>query len=322
MTSGEVITGDAVVLDLRLARLPSRALAFSLDVAVMLVLGIGLGLLVSLVLPSLDDALTAAVTLVGVVVIFVGVPVTMETLTRGRSLGKLALGLRVVRDDGGPVRFRQSLVRGLAGFFVDFWLTSGVGALVSSLLNEQSKRVGDLLAGTVVVRERVPAGSDRMPDPPVALQPWAATLELSQLPDDLAMAARTYLSRMPQLAPDVRDQMGARIATAVAARIAPPAPAGTPPWAYLSAVLAERSRRQQIRQHQAAAAPAWGPLPASPSWPAPGAAPSPPGPPAPADRLDGAWPPPAHPRAPGPQPGRRPGEPGPAATPDGFAPPR
>jgi uncharacterized RDD family membrane protein YckC len=166
----EVVTGDAVVLDLRLARLPSRAIAIAIDLLLTALVAVGVGLLVNLALPATDDALAAALDVLAVVVVLVAVPVTVETLTRGRSLGKVALGLRVVRDDGGPVRFRHSLVRGLAGVFVDFWTTAGSGALICSLINSRGKRVGDLLAGTVVVRERVPTGGDRLPEPPESLR--------------------------------------------------------------------------------------------------------------------------------------------------------
>ena len=58
----------------------------------------------------------------------------------------MALGLRVVRDDGGPIRFRHALVRGLVGV-VEIWLTVGAVALVVSLASSQGKRLGDFLAG-------------------------------------------------------------------------------------------------------------------------------------------------------------------------------
>ena len=64
------------------------------------------------------------------VLVVVGYPVIFETLSRGRSLGKLALGLRVVSDDGGPERFRQALVRGLLAV-LEIWLTLGFLALVT-----------------------------------------------------------------------------------------------------------------------------------------------------------------------------------------------
>ena len=73
-------------------------------------------------------------------------PTTVDTLTRGRSLGKLAMGIRIVRDDGGPLVFRQSLVRALVGI-VELWLTFGTVALICSIVHPQGKRVGDILAG-------------------------------------------------------------------------------------------------------------------------------------------------------------------------------
>src|SRR5690606_13548970 len=151
------------------------------------------------------------------------------------------------RDDGGPIRFRHALVRALAGFFVDFYVTFGVGAVLSSLLSERGKRIGDLLAGTVVIRERAPAHRAPLPALPTSLQDWARNIELSQLPDDLALAARRYLARYHELSPGARDAMGARYAAEVARFVTPPPPPGTAAWAYLAAVLAERGGREAER---------------------------------------------------------------------------
>src|SRR5215471_5526474 len=92
---------------------------------------------------GLDVASAAAIGLTVLVGVIVGYPVLWETLTRGASPGKYALGLRVVSDDGGPERFRQALVRGLAGV-VEIWIMFGVPALISSLLSDRGKRLGDI----------------------------------------------------------------------------------------------------------------------------------------------------------------------------------
>ncbi|WP_252437476.1 RDD family protein [Pseudonocardia humida] len=248
----EVITGDAVVVELRVARLASRALAFAVDLAVMLA-ALALLLLAfatSGALGEFDTALAAAIGLVVTVSVFIVYPVTVETLTRGRSLGKAALGLRVVREDGGPIRFRHALVRGLVGYVVDFGVLSafsGTIGLISSLVSARGRRVGDALAGTVVVRERVPrsvAAEIRMPP---ALAGWARTLSLSQLPDPLALQVRQFLQRAPDLDPRVRGTLGESLAAEVAGRTAPAAPPGTAAEPYLSAVLAERRRREADR---------------------------------------------------------------------------
>ena len=136
--------------------------------------------------------------------------VSFETATRGRSLGKMAMGLRVVSDDGGPERFRQALFRALAGF-VEIWMFFGGPAVICSLISPNGKRIGDVFAGTVVISERGP----KLPPPPVmppALAWWASSLELSGLSPDQAELARQFLSRATQFDPAVRDQMAYRIA--------------------------------------------------------------------------------------------------------------
>lgn len=238
------MTGDAVVLDLRLARLASRGLAFALDVLVQFVVLV-VFVLVVVLFGLNDEALGAAVLLSVLVLVRVGYPVLFETLTGGRTLGKMAVGLRVVRDDGGPIRFRQALTRGLAGAIVDFGpvLVWSIVALVVSLCSAKSKRVGDFLAGTVVVQERSPAAPAPFISMPPLLMTWARGLDLSGLPDDLALAVRQYLARYSTLRPEARDALGYRLAGEVAERIGTPPPPDVPPWMYLMAVLAERRNR-------------------------------------------------------------------------------
>jgi uncharacterized RDD family membrane protein YckC len=269
----DLVTGEAVVLELRLAKLASRSLAVAIDVAVQL----GLFLFGTLVLAGtvsfVDDSLAAAIGLAFYVAVIVGYPVAFETLTRGRSLGKLALGLRVVREDGGPVRFRHALVRGLLAV-VEIWATFGAVALITSLASSQGCRVGDFLAGTVVIHERVPVRSAPVAVMPPPLAGWAARLDLSRVPDDLALAARQYLARLPELAPEVRAQMGGSLVRALADVTAPPPPPGVPDWAFLSAVLAERRRRELARwghpqRLSPYAGPSGPPAPASPGPPPP-----------------------------------------------------
>ncbi|MCF2532709.1 RDD family protein [Yinghuangia soli] len=263
----DLVTGEAVALDLRPARLPSRALAFCIDLvmqaACLLAVAFGIGSLMT----GVDDALAAAVGLVFVVSILLGWPVAWETATRGRSPGKMALGLRVVRDDGGPTRFRHALVRGLVGVFADFWTTAGSGAVISSLASQRGKRLGDQAAGTFVVQERTP-GARHVP---VAMHPaaaaWAAGLDLSGLTDDLALHARQYLGRIAQLDPAVAGELGMRLAGEVAARIGVAPPPGVHPAEFLAAVLAERQRRAYAKSQFAAgpaagSVPGWGPGPA------------------------------------------------------------
>ncbi len=250
----DVVTGEAVPLELRLAKWPGRSLAVAIDLVVQIVLLVVVSVVVSGTALSVDSALGAAITTVVLLAIIVGIPVASETLSRGRTLGKLVVGLRVVREDGGPIRFRHAFVRGLLGL-VEIWLTVGVVATLVSLVSTQGRRVGDFLAGTMVLRERVPAPAAPMAMMPPPLASWATTLDLSGVPEDLALAARQFLSRMPELAPQVRDRMGQSLAAAVAATTSPPPPPGVPAWAFLSAVVAERRRRESVRLSGALAPP-------------------------------------------------------------------
>jgi uncharacterized RDD family membrane protein YckC len=212
----------------------------------------GITLILSMILGALslnvDPAVSAALAIIMLVAVLIGYPVIFETTSRGRTLGKMALGLRVVRTDGGPVRFRHALVRALAGIF-DFYVTLGALAVVVSFCSRQGRRSGDFLAGTVVVRERTPdsgvtpAGMAALAMP-YPLLPWAQGLELSMLPDNVALSARQYLTRMYELRPEIAARMGHDLMVEVSQYIRQPPPYGTPPWAYLAAVTAERRARQ------------------------------------------------------------------------------
>ncbi|MEV0007381.1 RDD family protein [Streptomyces sp. NPDC047973] len=254
----ELVTGDAVVLGLRPARLPSRALAIAIDLTVLLTVFVLLSVGLAVATAALDEAAAAAVAVASFLLVLVGGPVAVETLTRGRSLGKLACGLRVVRDDGGPIRFRHALVRGAMGM-VEILGTFGVVGSIASLVSARGRRLGDVFAGTLVVRERLRSGRAFAPPPP---PPWLvgrfAQLDLSGVPDGLWLAVRQYLTRMNQLDGTVRAAMADRLAWDLSSRTGVPVPTGLPSAAYLAAVAAERHAREVRRIAGAAASQADG----------------------------------------------------------------
>ena len=255
-----VVTGDAVVLDVQIAQLPVRALSALIDLTVMVV-GYIIGMVLwTATLSQFDSALSDAVLVIFTVLTLLGYPIVFETATRGRSLGKIALGLRVVSDDGGPERFRQALFRALAAV-IEIWMFAGGPAVICSLLSPRGKRIGDIFAGTVVISERAPRLSPPPPMPP-QLAWWASSLQLSGLGPDLAELARQFLSRAWQLDPVVRDQMAYRITGEVVSRISPPPPPGAPPQLVLAAVLAERHRRELARLQ--VPGPQWNPVQPTP----------------------------------------------------------
>ncbi|ART67771.1 RDD family protein [Mycobacterium dioxanotrophicus] len=269
---GPVVTGDAVILDIQIAQLPVRALASIIDILVIVAGYIAGVMLWALTLTQLDDALSAAILIIFTVLTLVGYPVVMETTTRGRSLGKMALGLRVVSEDGSPERFRQALFRALAGFIEIFMFTGGP-AVICSLISPKGKRIGDIFAGTLVISERGPKLT-----PPPAMPPmlawWASSLQLSGLGAEQVELARQFLSRAGQLNPRIRDEMAQRVLHEVATRISPPPPPGAPPQYVLAAVLAERHRREVARL--VPPPPLAYPAPQAPQYPPPAATPPPP----------------------------------------------
>jgi uncharacterized RDD family membrane protein YckC len=287
----EVVTGDAVVLDVQIAQLPVRAVSALIDITVIFVCWV-LGLMLwAATLTQFDSALSTAILLIFTVLVVIGYPLAFETATRGRSVGKIVMGLRVVSDDGGPERFRQVLFRALASV-VEIWMFAGSPAVICSILSSKAKRIGDIFAGTVVVSERGP----RLVAPPMmppSLAWWASSLQLSGLNAGQAEIARQFLSRAPQLDRRLRLQMAYRIAGDVVSHIAPPPPPGAPPELVLAAVLAERHRRELARLRFSVPAPT--PPPGAAPWPSPGVPyPGPPGPTAPPQTVP--WPEPETPQ--------------------------
>ncbi|WP_130442685.1 RDD family protein [Streptomyces sp. BK239] len=252
---GELVTGEAVALELRPARLPSRALAVLLDLLVVIAGYVVVSVALLAATASLDEAARTAVAIASFLLLLVGVPIAVETLSHGRSLGKLACGLRVVRDDGGPIRFRHALVRGALGV-VEILLTAGVVACVASLVSARGRRLGDVFAGTLVVRERVPVTRNGfLPPPPPWLAGRFAGLDLSAVPDGLWLEIRQYLGRMDQLDPQVGRTIAERLAGDLAARTGAPVPPGVPAAAFLAAVAHERRDREARRAFGAGGGP-------------------------------------------------------------------
>jgi len=242
----DLVTGEAVALQLPAATIGLRVASGLIDVTVQLVLLLVAMLLAFVASAGTDDALVATATVVASVTALLVLPTSVETLTRGKSIGKLALGLRTVRDDAGPIGFRHALIRALVAL-VEIWVMSGVPALLSGLVSSRGKRLGDYAAGTYVVRDRFRL---TMPPPvamPTHLQHWARSADISALPDGLAVAVRQFLARAVTLNPSARDTIGQDLARKVMEHAAPPPPAGTHPEYLLAAVLAERRSRDAAR---------------------------------------------------------------------------
>ncbi|MHB8274978.1 MAG: RDD family protein, partial [Dermatophilaceae bacterium] len=121
----DLVTGEAVALELPAAGIAIRALSGLLDLLTAgVAMWIGLFVATATTLNA-DDAIIGVTMTVLLALVSVVLPTTLETLTRGRSVGKLATGLRTVRDDAGPIGFRHALTRALVGFG-EIWALFGV----------------------------------------------------------------------------------------------------------------------------------------------------------------------------------------------------
>ncbi|AJT40426.1 RDD family protein [Psychromicrobium lacuslunae] len=237
-----IVTGEAVVLELRPASFAARSLGALIDLAVTLIAYLLTLFLVFRLLNNIDRAAGTAIITSLLIFYTVLLPVLVETMTRGKSLGKYAMGLRIVRDDGGSIRFRQAFIRGLLGFF-EFYLCLGAIAFLVSIFNQKSKRLGDMVAGTYSMRERVPATPLLTINGPPYLQGWAQLADIGRLPDGLARRISQFQQQAAKMTPVSRDQLSRSLADEVSSWVSPPPPPGTMPDAFLAAVSAERRDR-------------------------------------------------------------------------------
>jgi uncharacterized RDD family membrane protein YckC len=246
-----MVTPEAVALEFRTANLGSRILAYLIDMVVV-VAGIIAGLFAVALLGQASDVVVpdwVALTIVLVLLPawWLGYFIAFETLWRGRTLGKAALGLRVVTKEGAPLRFRHAAIRGLLGL-VDFLLMGGFFAVVFILFSRDNQRLGDMVAGTLVLRERsaLAAPAPVSFAPPPGLEHYTATLDPSGIGTEAYQAVRTFLLRAPSLSPGPRSALALQLASPLAARLRPPPPAGVSPELYLHCVAAAYQQRQRL----------------------------------------------------------------------------
>lgn len=241
-----IITGEAVVLQLRPASFVLRAVGSALDY-----LASAIGLIGSLIL--LDrfsgglDAAAGRALVIGLVVLWlVAVPVAVETWSRGKSLGRLATGLRIVRDDGGAIRFRHAFIRAMLAL-LEILALFGSLALIVSFSNERGKRLGDMLAGTYSMRERRGKVAPLVVPVPPQLRPWAELADVGRIPDVLAGRIARFIRQAPSMAPGSRERIATELAGHLLAHVSPAPPQGCPPEQFLVAVVAERRDRDYRR---------------------------------------------------------------------------
>lgn len=236
----ELVTGEAVTLDVKPASYILRAAGTIIDWLFSMLVMLGCILLLVATGGGLDDALARALVVLVLVFGMVILPTAMELLTRGRSLGRLAVGARIVRDDGGAIGFRHAFIRALTGV-LEIYLTFGGIAALTGLLNARSKRLGDLLAGTYSQLERVPRPEPLTLSLPPHLAGWATTADAGRLPDRLSRRIAQFVRQAPQLTTAARVGLSTELAREAARYVSPLPPVDAESFLIAVSVL----RRQR-----------------------------------------------------------------------------
>ena len=262
----ELMTGEAVALDLRPTGFVLRAAGTVIDWIVYLGLYLAAA---AILLPNLiqwfdlDTASLSAIGIISLVLMLVVVPTTVELLTHGKSVGRLVVGARIVRDDGGAIGFRHAFIRALTAMLEIFMTFGGLAAIVS-LLNSRSKRLGDLLAGTYSQYERVSKLDPAVYGVPTELTEWALTADVGRLPDRLSRRVTAFLQQAAGLSPTTRDRLGRELANETSVWVSPLP--RVHPELFLAAVTALRRDRESTAldlqaKRLASLSPALEPLP-------------------------------------------------------------
>ncbi|GAA1985142.1 RDD family protein [Microbacterium pumilum] len=239
----EILTGEAVALDVQPIGYFLRALGVLIDMLLGVIVFVLFGLVASWLVGQgiLDDAILPILAIVVVALVMVVIPTVVETASRGRSLGKLAVGGRIVRSDGGASGFRHAFIRALVGV-LELWLTVGAVAALVGAFTPRSQRLGDLMAGTYSERTRTPPLPAYSPGIPPVLTEWAAGADVARLPDRLARRIAQFVGHAEKMAPAPRARVAESLADEVAAHVSP-VPGGDPET-FIRAVVAVRRDRE------------------------------------------------------------------------------
>lgn len=241
--SDEVLTGEAIALDVQPVGVLMRALGALIDYGILVIVYLTWALLVfRLVLSGvLSENAFQIMQITALVVIFVIVPITVESLTHGRSLGKLAIGGRIVRADGGAIGFRQSMIRGLMAV-LEIIMTLGGLAFIVAIFTPRAQRLGDLAAGTYCERTRTPKILETGIAMPPQLYVWSQTADVSRLPVRLNRRITQFLTNASNISPVSRMRLAAELVAEATPFVSPVPP--TDPETFLLGIVAMRRDRE------------------------------------------------------------------------------
>jgi uncharacterized RDD family membrane protein YckC len=231
-------TPEGVELNLTLAGLASRVLASLLDGLIQSLAG---GIVVVALVVVFDgslEALGSGLLALALFLIFFGYPILFEVLDGGRSIGKRATGLRVVRLDGGPIGFGAASIRNIMRLVDALPGGYAVGA-IAILATPHNQRLGDMAAGTVVIRERSTQVAPAVQSAPTPSS--YGRLDVTAVTADEVALIRRYFERRESLPDPRRLELAWDIARRIGAKVALPGEL-VDPEDFLARVLTDKGR--------------------------------------------------------------------------------
>ena len=218
-----VSTPERVSFEYRVGGLATRGIAQLLDLGILLFVLVGLIFVSAAVGNAGGETVAFLIGVIGSFVVVFGYFWACEAFWSGQTVGKKVFRLRAVGDRGEPMTFIQAGIRNIVRI-VDFLpYAYGVGVVVL-FVNGRGKRLGDLAAGTVVVKDsdylplwRLPGG--RPTDPPALAAPVAVApasqseLFLRRIDPELRRFVAAYARRRPELPPPLRAQLAGQVQT-------------------------------------------------------------------------------------------------------------
>jgi uncharacterized RDD family membrane protein YckC len=234
-----VVTPEAVHLEFDTAGVSTRIAARFVDSWVVLLVWWALSLLTM----GVTGSPTVAGLVGGFLAIF-GYPALAESW-KGTTAGKSMVGVRVITVEGGPVRFRHAAIRSALQVVDLFLVPIGTVAIVSTLAGRDDQRLGDRLAGTLVVRSAgfsVRARAVAFP-PLRGFEAYVAALDISGVRPRHYELLRSFLTRVDELSPDARLRLGLRLVGPTAAALGQGPPPGVHHEAFLVSVVAAYQQR-------------------------------------------------------------------------------
>jgi uncharacterized RDD family membrane protein YckC len=232
-----IATPEGVAIEMVLAGLGSRFLARLLDSVIQLLIIIALAVVLGV---TGSSGIGIAVFVIMVFLVVFAYDVVLETLNNGRTVGKMAAGIRVVGLMGEPVRFTTSSVRNIARI-ADFLPVFYLVGTISIVATQHDQRLGDLAAGTVVVRDRFP-GLAQLPAPITVTPAAVATWDVSAIRPDEVQAIRQFLDRRLSLRWPARSYFALDLVNRVGPRVVGVPPNSHPEFVLEGIVVAKQSR--------------------------------------------------------------------------------